>query len=148
MCIMQLENSEHSITLIAFPKVWEALKSKVKIGEPCVIEGKMSDREQVIIDDLITLDELESKGHRFVNISVNFSGIKEIKNFNVKDFYLALKDCKGNVSVLLEFYNDEEICHVWLSQRVEPEKLKSRLSEIIPEEFFRITNGCGEFFAA
>ena len=148
MCIMQLENSEHSITLIAFPKVWEALKSKVKIGEPCVIEGKMGDREQVIIDDLITLDELESKGHRFVNISVNFSGIKEIKNFNVKDFYLALKDCKGNVSVLLEFYNDEEICHVWLSQRVEPEKLKSRLSEIIPEEFFRITNGCGEFFAA
>ena len=63
---------------------------------------------------------------------------------------MALRDCKGNNSVLLEFYNDEELCQLWISERVDPIKVEKRLSEFFTanENLYKISEGCGDSFVA
>ncbi len=151
MCNLQLEDSEHSLTLVAFPKTWAILKAKVKAGDACVVEGRLDDREQMIIENFYTLDELKDKAKRYVNISLDFSDANfasGMRSFSMKEFYTALRDCRGKDYIILELRNDSETCKVWLSEQVEPEKIKRRLSQILPENVFKISLGSRNIFAA
>ena len=119
MCIMQLEDSENSVELVAFPKKWEELKGNIFTGKPYLVEGKIDDRGQMLIDKIISLEELPGQAQRYVKISIDG------EKLDAKKFMTDLRNNKGNAIPVVEIKNEEGSCLICLTGlRVNPEKVK------------------------
>ena len=135
-----LEDSNSSIEMVAFPRVWESVKAQVQVGAPFVVEGRMGDREpkNFIVERLTPLSEAEDAGIVRIRLKVNLVP----QALNVRDFARALRDCRGASPVLLEFQDDRDACVVYLNDfRVDPSvpgRLQSRLAEVVPLEALEV----------
>ena len=135
MAQLVLEDSDGSFEMVVFPRKWAEVKSCVTVGLACIVEGRMGDREprNFIVDALTPLDEAAAKEAGLVRIRLRTDLIGA--PFNVKDFAMALRDCRGNSPVLLELADDKESCVLSLADyRVESgaAKLLERLGEVVP----------------
>ncbi|MBQ7593851.1 MAG: DNA polymerase III subunit alpha [Synergistaceae bacterium] len=136
MCIIQLEDNEQSIDLIAFPGAWSDFKAYVKVGLACMVEGKIDERGQLIPDKIIPVEGINNRGQKYVKIILNVSN-----NLNMKNFIRALNGCKGKTKVLLELRTDDEVGVFALNNcNVELEKLNEALSGIMPAGSFEIAS--------
>ncbi|MDO4786089.1 MAG: DNA polymerase III subunit alpha [Fretibacterium sp.] len=137
---MLLEDSNSSIEMVAFPRTWEAVKPQARLGVPCVVEGRMGDREpkNFIVERLTPLSEAGDSGIVRIRLRLNLVP----RELNVRDFAKALRDCRGASPVLLEFLDDRDSCVVYLNDfRVDPSvpsRLETRLSEIVPLEALEV----------
>ena len=141
MGVMLLEDSESSIPLVAFPKTWDKIKDRALSGSVCVVEGKIDDRGQVIVDDLTPLDDLKGQEPRLVNVTLR---VNMIPALNVKELARALRDCRGPSPVLLGLRDDRESCAVYLdSCRVmpSPDRVRECLTSVVPEEALEVSFG-------
>ena len=77
MCLIEVEDTENIITCVAFPSVWAKLKGNVYPGDACLVEGKIDDRGQLLLEDLILLDDLENNAKKYVNIKFDVSNIQD-----------------------------------------------------------------------
>mgnify|MGYP002626871412 CR=1 FL=1 len=133
MCIMQIEDNESSASIVIFPKMWQELKGKITAGTACIFEGRPDDREQVILNSLVTVDDLEEKAQRYVKIIFD---VTASENLNMKEFFKALGQGKGSTKIILEFRNAEEEQRVALGGLYLPiEKLRENLSGNFPVSF-------------
>ena len=136
MCIIQLEDNEQSVDVIAFPGAWQEYKDFVKIGLACIVEGRIDERGQLIPDKIVPVNGLEMRAQKYVNIIININN-----NLNMKNFIRALNGCKGKAKVILELRNDEQVGVYALNNcNVDPEKLNEALSEIMPAGSFEIAS--------
>ncbi len=137
MGVIEIEDSENSITCIAFPAVWLEIHEKILLGEACLIEGRLDDRGQLLIEKLFTLDEIESRAKKYVNIKFD---IDRNSAFNIKKFVTAIHDCRGNSKIMLEIHDEREIFYVSLeNETASPEKLKEHLPLVFPGISFEVS---------
>jgi len=141
MCTVQFEDTEANIDVVLFPQTWEKYKDVLKPGDAFAVEGRLDDRGQLLPDKIITSDELDEHGQKYLTLSIT-GGIP-----NVKDFARALNSSRGNERVILELKNDGEICRVYLGVSADGEKLLSSLSSVLPDGSFSIFGGSGGFAA-
>ncbi len=128
MCTLQIEDAEHGIEAIAFPKQWENIKSKLKAGMLCVAVGKVDDRNQLILDAVIPSEELDEYAQRYVNIKINASDFSRI---TPKELTTKINGCSGKAVLILELHDENEMRHVCISNtNVNGEKLMNSLSEL------------------
>ncbi len=138
MCILQVEDAENNIDVVIFPKAWADLKGTITNGMPCVIEGKLDDRGQVLLERITPADELGDKVQRYVTLTVNVTGSND---FNMKDFMKAMNGCKGNAKVILVLNNEDETVHMCLEAvKVSPENLSESLSGIMPAGSYEVAS--------
>ena len=141
MGVMLLEDSESSIPLVAFPRTWTKIRDRAMSGSACVVEGRMDDRGQLIVENLSLLDDLKDQEPRLVNVALRMNLIPEL---NVKDFARALRDCRGPSPVLLGLRDDQDSCAVYLGDyRVtpSPERVRECLAAVVPEEALEVSFG-------
>ena len=120
MCSLSIEDSENTLEIIIFSRQWQELKGKINKGLACLVEGRMDDRGQMILDKLTTLEEIE-KAQTYTKITLD---ITQNENFSLKEFIQNLRSCKGNSKVILELKKDDEICQICLHDvRVDIEKV-------------------------
>ena len=138
MCIMQVEDSESSTDVVIFPDKWKTLKETLKSGQACIIEGKLDDRGQLLLEKIILSENLASGGQKYINIVMDITGHTSLPD--MKKFIGVLSDCKGGKSrVILEIVNEDESCVMCLKNpEVDPAKLQQKFQEEIPAEFARI----------
>ncbi len=136
MSIIQLEDNEQSIDVVAFPGAWQEYKDFVKIGLACVIEGRIDERDQIVPDKIVPVDGLEMRAHKYVKIIININN-----SLSMKNFIRALNGCKGKTKVILELRDGEQVGVYALNNcTVEPEKLNEALSGIMPTGSFEIAS--------
>ena len=128
MGLIQLEDTEDSIVLVAFSKVWQKLKGNLVLGSACAAEGKIDDRGQMVLDRLTNADAFTGKSQRYVNIILNVS---EGQDVDVRKLVTALNECRGKARVMLELRSEEETCRMCLSCSASPEKLPDALSGVL-----------------
>ena len=140
MCIMQVEDSESSTDVVIFPDKWKTLKETLKSGQACIIEGRLDDRGQVLLEKIILSENLEESGQKYINIVMDITGHNNLPD--MKKFVAILSDCKGgkNASrVILEVKDEYESCVICLrNPEVDPVKLQQKLQEELPAEFARM----------
>jgi DNA polymerase-3 subunit alpha len=140
MGLLALEDSDAGIEMVSFPKDWENLKGQVKIGDPYIVEGTLGDREprNLIVRKLTRLDDIAPGDAGFVRIRLQANMVPPQLDF--RDFAVALKDCAGRSSVLLELMDERDSCVLSLSEfRVdETAPLQDRLAEVIPSGAFEV----------
>ena len=135
-----LEDSNSSLEMVVFPKTWENIKAQVQVGLPCIVEGRMGDREpkNFIVERLTPLSGAEDTVIVRIRLKVNLVP----PELNVRDFARALRDCRGASPVLLEFQDDRDACVIFLNDfRVDPsvpDRLRTRLSEVVPLEALEV----------
>ena len=126
MCSLQLEDTEGSIEVVIFPKMWEEMKGILTPGEALVIEGKLDDRGQLLPERIMMPEELNNKGTRYMTLRIE---AKQCSNLNVKRFVSILSSIKGNSRVILELIGESEMYSVYLGGcRVDAERCKATLS--------------------
>jgi DNA polymerase-3 subunit alpha len=140
MGLMNLEDSDGSIEMVAFPRDWEALKTQIRPGEPYLVEGKMGDREpkNFIVQKVTSLKGDFLKGPELVRIRLRADLLAKTLDF--KDFAVALKDCPGRSPVLLELMDDHDSCVLSL-QGVnvgDVDSIQTRLARIVPPGAFEV----------
>lgn len=135
MCALQIEDTEGSVDVVIFPNKWEALKGTITTGEACVIEGRLDDRGQFLMDKLILPDELERRGKRYVTVSL----MSEIPN--IKEFTRAINSCRGKSAVILEAHDEGDICRILLGAKVDDGRLAEALSRIMDADTFEVKSG-------
>ncbi len=139
MCSLQLEDTEGSIDVVIFPKMWESLKGTLTVGEACVIEGKLDDRGQFLPDKIISPEDLNAKAKRYITLSVD---AEECRNMNLKRFVAALNGSKGNSRVILELKGEGETFCVYLGGcNIDAERLNDSLSKVMPSGSFSVHCG-------
>lgn len=139
MCTLQLEDTEGSVEVVIFPKMWEELKGTITAGEACVVEGRPDDRGQVVADRIMMPDELDGKGRRYVTVSVD---AEECRNAGMKKFVRAMHESRGKWRVILELKGNDETYRVHVGGwSVEPEKLKVSLLGVISSGNFSVSPG-------
>ncbi|MCR5347922.1 MAG: DNA polymerase III subunit alpha [Fretibacterium sp.] len=141
MGVMLLEDSEVSVPMVAFPKTWARIRDKAMSGSVCVVEGRMDDREQLIVENLTLLDDLKDQEPCLVNVTLR---VNLIPGLNVKELARALRDCRGPSPVLLGLRDDRDSCAVYLDgYRVMPSpgRVKECLAAVVPEEALEVSFG-------
>ena len=142
MGVLLLEDSEASLSMVAFPKTWEKIRDRVQVGAVCVVEGKMDDREQLLIDRITPLTDLAEKEPRLVRIRLR---VNLMPALDVKNFARALRECKGASPVLLELRDDRDACVISLNDfRVNPSdagRIRECLSGVVPPEALDVVCG-------
>ena len=139
MCNLQLEDTEGSIDVVIFPKMWEELKGTLTVGDACVIEGKFDDRGQLLPDKIMMADDLNGKAKRYITLSVD---AEECRNMNLKRFVAALNGSKGNSRVILELKGEGETFCVYLGGcNIDAERLNDSLSKVMPSGSFSVHCG-------
>ena len=128
MGLIQLEDTEDSIVLVAFSKLWQKLKGSLVLGSACVAEGKVDDRGQMVLDRLTGADDFTGKSQRYVNIIINVTGGQDV---DVRGLVTALNECRGKARVMIELRSEEETCRMCLSCSASPEKLPDALSGVL-----------------
>jgi len=108
--IMNLEDSENSIEMVAFSRDWETLKDQIQVGESYIVEGKMGDREpkNFIVQRVMPLSDVPKDNFAIVRISLRTELLPDELDF--KEFAKALKNCPGKSPVLLELVDERESC--------------------------------------
>ena len=142
MCNMQVDDSENSADIVIFPDKWKTLKESLgeslKVGAACVVEGKLDDRGQVILEKIVLSENLESSGQKYINIIMNVTG-NENNIPDMKQFIGIIQECKGRCKTMLEVRRDDETCSICIRDPlVEPEKLQRRIHEDFPAEVARM----------
>ena len=112
MCVFQIEDIENNIEVVIFPKAWEDIKGKIKKGMACIVEGKIGDKGNLILDRLITSDELDDTVQKYIRVCID---TKQLDNFDYKNFAQDVNGCKGNSKLILELKNEDETCRVCLN---------------------------------
>ena len=139
MGVLLLEDSESSISMVAFPRTWAKVKESARVGVPCVAEGKMDDREQLLLDKLTPLSDFSEQDPQIVRIRLR---VNLVPQFDVKNFARALRGCRGASPILLELRDDHDACVLYLNDfRVDarsPERLHERLLEAVPAEALEV----------
>ncbi|MBQ3346496.1 MAG: DNA polymerase III subunit alpha, partial [Synergistaceae bacterium] len=139
MCNLQLEDTEGSIDVVIFPKMWEELKGTLTVGDACVIEGKFDDRGQLLPDKIMMADDLNGKAKRYITLSVD---AEECRNMNLKRFVAALNGSKGNSRVILELKGEGETFCVYLGGcNIDAERLNDSLLKVMPSGSFSVHCG-------
>ena len=131
MCNIQVEDTEKSIDVVIFPKMWQNVKGTFLLGDACLIEGKFDDRGQVILEKLILADEIEHKAQRYINVSLNEA---DINKFDTRKFasIAQSRDYKGNAKIIIEVIGSSKRSYMCLNGfPVSPDKF----IEIMPKEF-------------
>ena len=141
MGVMNFEDSDSNIEMVCFPRDWEVLKTQVQVGRPYIAEGKIGDREpkNFIVQKLSLIEEnFSSDSPEFVRIRLRADLVSEKLDF--KNFAVALKDCPGRRSVLLELMDERDSCVLALQgiNVGNPSALQLRLAEIVPPEAFEV----------
>lgn len=140
MGLLTLEDSDGGIEMVSFPRDWENLKGQVRIGEPYIVEGTLGDREpkNLIVRSLTHLDAAVAGGAGMVRIRLRADMLPD--NLDFRDFAVALRDCSGKSSVLLEFMDERESCVLLLSEcRVDGAgSIRERLAEVVPSGAFEV----------
>jgi hypothetical protein len=127
--------------MVCFPRDWEVLKTQVQEGCPYIAEGKIGDREppNFIVQKLTLLEKDSSPDSPgFVRIRLRADLVSEKLDF--KDFAVALKDCPGRSSVLLELMDERDSCVLALQgiSVGKPDAVQLRLAEIVSPEAFEV----------
>ena len=139
MGVLLLEDSESSVSMVAFPRTWAKVKESARVGVPCVAEGKMDDREQLLLDKLTPLSDFSEQDPQIVRIRLR---VNLVPQFDVKNFARALRGCRGASPILLELRDDHDACVLYLNDfRVDarsPERLHERLLEAVPAEALEV----------
>lgn len=135
MCTLQLEDTESSVDVLIFPKIWDELAGTITVGEACLIEGKLDDRGQFLAEKILHSDELSKKARRYVTVSL--SGTIT----SMKEFVRTVNSNKGNSRLILELSDDDEMYRVLLGSKVNAEKLATALEEVMPAGSFEIRAG-------
>ncbi|MBQ3694086.1 MAG: DNA polymerase III subunit alpha [Synergistaceae bacterium] len=126
MCNVQIEDAEKGIDCVIFPKQWEAMKEKIKTGMSCIALGSIDDRGQMILDDIIPSEELETHGQRYENVKIDAS---ELERIAPKEFMRMINSSSGNAKLILELHDDNETRRVCINGcSVDGEKLRASLS--------------------
>ncbi|MBQ7196549.1 MAG: DNA polymerase III subunit alpha [Synergistaceae bacterium] len=120
MGTLSFEDTEDNTEIVAFSQTWLDIKDKIAPGLACTVVGKIGNRGQLIIDKLITHDEVEQT-QSYYNIAID---VNSIENFNMKEFVQKLRSCKGSSKVILELKDEDESCKICLNAlTVDPEKV-------------------------
>ena len=134
MCNMQVDDAEDSAEIVIFPDKWKTLKESLHVGSACVVEGKLDDRGQIILENIVLSENLESSGQKYINIIMNLTG-HENNLPDMRKFFGVLVECKGRYKVMLEMIRDDDICNMCFKEPlVDPEKLQRKLQEEMPAE--------------
>ena len=137
MCNMTLEDTEDSISVVVFPKLWQELAGSVNTGTACVVEGKLDDRGQVLLERLMFPEELDGKAQKYVNLVLDEA---DVGRLDVMNFARTVVKCRGNAKIILEVRGEERRRYMCLNGfAVEPDKLKECIPEEFPELSFRET---------
>jgi len=138
--IMNLEDSENSIEMVAFSRDWETLKDHIEVGESYIVEGKVGEREpkNFIVQRVVPLKDAPKDNFEIVRICLRTPLLPEELDF--KEFAKALKDCPGKSPVLLEFVDERESCVLSLREmRVgSADAVRERLACVVPPEAFDV----------
>ena len=136
MCIMKLEDAENSIDVVIFPKMWQDIKEIVKIGMPCVVDGRIDDRGQFLPDKIIPAEGANLRAQKFAKISINTEMHSSI---DMKAFVIALIACKGKARLLFELKENGEIMLMCLNEyTIEPSKLAEVTAKYLPAGMYEI----------
>ncbi|MDR1732867.1 MAG: DNA polymerase III subunit alpha [Synergistaceae bacterium] len=140
MGLLTLEDSDGSVEMVVFPQLWESLKTQVKVGEPYIAEGELGDREprNFIVRKLTRLEDIGADEAGMIRIRLRVDLIPQSLDF--RDFAVALKDCPGPSTVLLELADDRDSCVLLLPDyRIdETGSIRQRLSEVVPSGAFEV----------
>ncbi|MBQ3397054.1 MAG: hypothetical protein IJG55_12155, partial [Synergistaceae bacterium] len=129
MCNVQIEDAEKAIDCVIFPKQWEVMKEKIKTGMACIALGSIDDRGQMILDDIIPSEELESHAQRYENVKIDAS---ELERIAPKEFMRMLYSSSGNAKLILELQDDNETRRICIDGcGVDGEKFRTSLSSIL-----------------
>jgi len=138
--IMNLEDSENSIEMVAFSRDWETLKDHIQVGESYIVEGKIGDREpkNFIVQRVMPLKDVPKDSFEIVRIYLRANLLPGEMDF--KEFAKALKDCPGKSPVLLEFMDERESCVLSLREmRVgSADAVRESLADVVPPEAFDV----------
>ena len=144
MGILLLEDAEASVEMVAFPAVWTEIRGKSQIGSPCVVEGKMDDREQLRVENLTPLNELADSLPATVRIRLRMDLMPRMaeRRLDVNHLARALRECRGPAPVLLEMKDDRDLCVLYLKNfsvdpRV-PARIMKELSSVVPAEALEV----------
>ena len=129
MCNVQIEDAEKGIDCVIFPKQWEVMKERIKTGMSCIAMGIIDDRGQMILDDIIPSDELETRGQRYENVKIEAS---ELERIAPKEFMRMIYGSAGNAKLILELHDDNETRRVCINGcGVDGEKFRASLSSVL-----------------
>ena len=137
MCIMQIEDAENSLDVVIFPSLWQDIKGTVPNGTACIIEGRIDDRGQMILEKLVKHDEIDKNVQTYVNIILT---LDKPETPDMKNFVRALVGCKGTSKIILSVRENgkpEKIMYL-NAYPVNPEKLRDYLAETMPDDNFEV----------
>ncbi|MBQ7154635.1 MAG: DNA polymerase III subunit alpha [Synergistaceae bacterium] len=142
MCVAQIEDNEESVDIVMFPGKWQEMKGLLSKGMACVVEGRLDDRGQVILEKIVPAGEgLAMRAQQYVKIVFDASGAE----LNTKRFLQVLGGCPGKAKVLFEIKDDTETMRLCLNDySVDPEKIGEALGEFANCE---VSEGTGVFAA-
>ena len=132
MCNLQFEDAENDIDVVIFANKWQELKGTLTNGMACLIEGHKSERGGVLLDRLITIDELEEKATEYIKFAWNVDGNEEA---TLRPFIRSLSSHRGKSRVLISFKDDNDECIMSFNIRVDPEELPGDVLDKMTEEF-------------
>ena len=136
MCLIGVEDAENLIICVAFPQLWEQLKGKILPGDACLIEGKLDNRGQFLLESLLTLDELEARAKKFVNLKFDLTSQRKL---NVKKFLRVLHDCKGSHKLIMRIKDTRGTYSYSVDNMpVAPDKLKTQLEKNFSDIFWQV----------
>ena len=107
MCSLQVDDSENSVEVVIFPSQWQTLKGSLNVGMPCVIEGNLDDRGQILAKNIFT--DLESLKNKFITLKVDTTDEQELKDLSVILFECKAKNKSSAARVILEVSPDGRI---------------------------------------
>ncbi|MBQ6111705.1 MAG: hypothetical protein IJL01_04855, partial [Synergistaceae bacterium] len=88
--------------------------------------GSIDDRGQMILDDIIPSEELETHGQRYENVKIDAS---ELERIAPKEFMRMINSSSGNAKLILELHDDNETRRVCINGcSVDGKKLRASLS--------------------
>ena len=133
MCNFQLEDAESDINVVIFPNRWQELKGTLTNGMPCVIEGTMGNRGEMVLEKFYTMDELEEKATRYLRLNWRVDGNEEN---TLLPFLRPFNSNKGNTRVLVSFKDDnEEYVVSFKNFHVNPETLPENVTRAVTQNF-------------
>ena len=110
MCFAKLEDMTGIIELIIFPKTLEEQSALIRSGEPLVVEGNLSLREdedpKVLCGKLIPLGEFAPAPAR--TLYLRFSGAEDLR---LKEVMRLLEKYPGNSPVQFYFTDRKQYCY-------------------------------------
>jgi len=110
MCFARLEDMTGIIELIIFPKTLEEQSTLIRSGEPLVVEGNLSLREdedpKVLCGKLIPLGEFAPAPAR--TLYLRFSGAEDLR---LKEVMRLLEKYPGNSPVQFYFTDRKQYCY-------------------------------------